>query len=1098
MKRIYSGVRARLIWLVMLAVIPALALIIYNGLEQRSNAYALAEKDALSFLQQISHDQNLTFLKAEQLLLALGKIPAINTFNVEACNSLLSSLISEYRSYISFAVFDTKGELICSGPPPKRQFNIADRPHFRAAMQTKRLATSGYVVSRMLDKPSLFIAQPMLGDDNEPFGLVNTGLDLRWLDDFLTRSSVPLGATLTLFDSDGIVLAHYPQDQGQVGATHPKKFLVDQAVGSNARGSMVLLEGDKRNLYVYQPLSDKSPNTYVSMSIPLDVILAPANHTLRRNLILLGMVALLIIAAAWAGGNFFVLRYLNALVTATRRLRQGDLAARTALPAGNTEFHELANDFDSMAHELELREHEQRRVEQALRKLAQGSRIDNHHLYLRSLVRHLADALHIDNCLIALLNDADGSALTSEIVYSRGKYIENFTFDITDTPCQDIFIEGLCMHEASAQASFPDGHPLSSMGMESCAACSLKNADGKPLGLLMLFDHKKLEHPVLVKSLLPVFASRVAIEIEHMRGEKERSRLFRELQIAATAFESNEGLFISDQEGRILRINKSFSDLTGYLPDEVKHQTPEMLMLASGDKSHFKRIWIAVQEVGHWKGEEIFIRRDGEHINVALSISAVRDKEGAIINYVFHFQDISARKEAESRIKHMVYHDALTNLPNRLLVMDRLKQAISLARRRDHFGVLMYLDLDHFKNINDSLGHSYGDRLLIEVTRRFQAVLREEDTIARLGGDEFVALVPQLSNSYAEAARDAQMIAEKLRDSLHKPFEVLDKTLRIGLSIGVAVFPEHGVTAEDLLKKADMAMYSAKNAGRNTVRFFKSELQEALVKRLRLEAELQTAKVQEQFVLYFQPQLDMKEQRVVGSEALLRWNHPTHGITMPDKFIPLLEDTGMITDVGQWVLLQACQRVVAMSNRIDPKDHPLRISVNVSPRQFHQQDFVQKVEQVLDLTGIAPELLDLEITEGIVIQDTEDAIEKMHALKRRGVNFSIDDFGTGYSSLSYIKRLPIDTLKIDRGFVRDCINDPNDRAIVLAIINMAKSLGFFIVAEGVETEQQVQFLQEHGCDFYQGYYFSKPVPEDEYLNLLARENRDKIKLLDSF
>ncbi len=504
------------------------------------------------------------------------------------------------------------------------------------------------------------------------------------------------------------------------------------------------------------------------------------------------------------------------------------------------------------------------------------------------------------------------------------------------------------------------------------------------------------------------------------------------------------------------------------------------------------------QEVGQWKGEEIFVRRDATHINVALSISAVRDKEGEIINYVFHFQDISARKEAESRIKHMAYHDALTNLPNRLLVMDRLKQAISLARRREHFGALMYLDLDHFKNINDSLGHSYGDRLLIEVTRRFQSALREEDTIGRLGGDEFVALVPQMSSSYAEAARDAQMIAEKLRESLLQPFDVLDKTLRVGLSIGVAVFPEHGVTAEDLLKKADMAMYSAKNAGRNTVRFFKSELQEALVKRLRLETELQTAKVQEQFILFFQPQVDMKTQRILGSETLLRWNHPANGLTTPDKFISLLEDTGMITDVGQWVLMQACERMVAMSKRIDSKDHPLRISVNVSPRQFHQQDFVQKVEQVLDLTGIAPELLDLEITEGIVIQDTEEAIEKMHALKRRGVNFSIDDFGTGYSSLSYIKRLPIDTLKIDQGFVRDCINDPNDRAIVLAIINMAKSLGFFIVAEGVENEQQLQFLQEHGCDYYQGYYFSKPVPEDDYLNLLVRENREKIKLLDSF
>jgi diguanylate cyclase (GGDEF)-like protein len=480
--------------------------------------------------------------------------------------------------------------------------------------------------------------------------------------------------------------------------------------------------------------------------------------------------------------------------------------------------------------------------------------------------------------------------------------------------------------------------------------------------------------------------------------------------------------------------------------------------------------------------------RDGTIKTVDVSVEPI--ELGGVNCLLLTARDTSELREAEARIQHLAYHDALTDLPNRALLMDRLKQQIALLQRHSLRGALLFLDLDHFKHINDSLGHSVGDSILQMVTARLEASVRQEDTVARLGGDEFVVLITGIEGSRLDTAQQVRQLAEKLRDLLAEPMLLDGHRLQITPSIGIALIPDDGATPDDLLKRADIAMYRAKDAGRNTVQLFHESMQQAASERLRLENGLRMALARREFNLHYQPQVDARDSRIVGAEALLRWRHPTRGPQSPARFIRVLEDSGLIVEVGQWVIEEACRtgaRLLA-EGRIDIENFSL--SVNISPRQFRQSDFVERLLALLHKTKLPPRLLKLEITEGIVIQQLDDTIARMQRLREVGVRFAMDDFGTGYSSLTYLKRLPVDSLKIDQSFVRDAPNDSNDAEIVRAIVAMGHSLGLELVAEGVETPEQLTLLAEQGCHLYQGYLFSRPVPLDDFIALLpSREQQ---------
>ena len=563
----------------------------------------------------------------------------------------------------------------------------------------------------------------------------------------------------------------------------------------------------------------------------------------------------------------------------------------------------------------------------------------------------------------------------------------------------------------------------------------------------------------------------------------ERKQAEEALRIAAAAFESQEGIVITDAKNVILRVNRSFTEITGYTAEEVVGQPVEMLRSDRHGPDFYAAMWEAIGHTGGWQGELWGRRKNGEIYPKWLTITAMKSDDGVVTHYVETETDISTRKAAEDQITHLAFYDPLTQLPNRRLLLERLQQALALSARSGQRGALLFIDLDHFKTLNDTLGHDKGDLLLQQVALRLVTCGREGDTVARLGGDEFVVLLEGLSEHPEEAATQGETVGEKILSTLNQPYLLAGHENRSTPSIGVTLFDGHQTTIEELLKQADLAMYQSKTAGRNTLRFFDPKMQALVSERAALEVDLREAVRQQQFILYYQPQV-IGEGRITGAEALLRWRHPQRGLVSPAEFIPLAEESGLILQLGQWVLQTACAQLAAWGTQ--PNTAHLLMAVNVSANQLHQGDFVDQVLAVLGKTGANPKKLKLELTESQLVSDVENTIAKMSTLKAHGVGFSLDDFGTGYSSLSYLKRLPLDQLKIDQGFVRDILIDPNDAAIAKMVVALAESMGLTVIAEGVEIEAQRDFLSRLGCHAYQGYLFSRPLPLAEFEALLRR------------
>ncbi len=571
--------------------------------------------------------------------------------------------------------------------------------------------------------------------------------------------------------------------------------------------------------------------------------------------------------------------------------------------------------------------------------------------------------------------------------------------------------------------------------------------------------------------------------IVFLRDVSERKEMEEVLRIAAITFDTQEGIMITDPDGNILRINQAFRDLTGFSADEVIGQNPRIFQSGRHDADFYRAMWSVLLSTGKWSGELWDKRKNGEIYPKAMTITAVYGEHQQVTHYVAVFRDISQHKKSEQEIHQLAFYDSLTKLPNRRLLLDRLHQALAVSARYSRHGALLFLDLDHFKTINDTQGHSMGDQLLIEVARRLQACVREGDSVARLGGDEFVVVLEDLGSGADEAATQTEAVAEKIRLELEKPYLLSEFECLVSVSIGISLFRGHQGSAESLLQHADVAMYQAKMAGRNAIRFFDPQMQTALNLRAAMEADLRHALDKQQFCLHYQIQVDSLR-RPLGAEVLLRWDHPERGQVPPLQFISLAEETGLIVPIGLWVLKTACAQLKVWQGVSSMRD--LTLAVNVSAKQFRQGDFVAQVNRVLLESGAKPSHLKLELTESTVLENVEDTISKMRELKLLGVSFSLDDFGTGYSSLQYLKRLPLDQIKIDQSFVRDIITDPNDAAIVQTIIAMTEALGLNVIAEGVEAEEQCEFLDKHGCHAFQGYLFSKPVPIEQFKALLHK------------
>ncbi len=549
------------------------------------------------------------------------------------------------------------------------------------------------------------------------------------------------------------------------------------------------------------------------------------------------------------------------------------------------------------------------------------------------------------------------------------------------------------------------------------------------------------------------------------------------LRLAEKVFEHTfEGIMITSPQNIIESVNPAFTFITGFQAREVIGQTPEILSSGRHGTPFYQAMWNEMKEKGHWQGEIWNRRKNGEIYPEWLTINEIRDSAGKITNYVAIFSDITERKAAESHVRHLAHHDALTDLPNRILFVERLNHAIVHAHRSGQQVAVMFLDLDRFKLINDTLGHSVGDRLLQAIGQRLIACMREDDTVARMGGDEFTILIENVPDT-----GNLSSLAQKIITELSQPIILDGHEIVVTTSIGICVYPDDSEQADALIKHADAAMYLAKEKGRNNFQFFTAEMNAHAFERMTMETRLRKALERQEFALHYQPQVDIGTHQIAGMEALLRWNQPAAGLIPPAQFIPVAEDTGLIVPIGEWVLLEACTQNKAWQDEGLP---PMRVSVNMSGRQFRQNNLVEVIGNILEKTGLKAEYLELEITESIAMVNADETVTKLHALKAMGIRISMDDFGTGHSSLSYLKQFPIDTLKIDKSFVQDLTPNSTDSTIATAIAAMAHGLKLKVITEGVETEEQLTYLKGMHRDQVQGYYFSQPLPPDQFAALL--------------
>jgi diguanylate cyclase (GGDEF)-like protein/PAS domain S-box-containing protein len=563
----------------------------------------------------------------------------------------------------------------------------------------------------------------------------------------------------------------------------------------------------------------------------------------------------------------------------------------------------------------------------------------------------------------------------------------------------------------------------------------------------------------------------------------ERKRAEERLLLSDRVFRNtSEAIIITTPNGEIIEVNPAFEDITGWKRDEIIGQNPRIMKSDRQDPSFYKTMWQHIHKHGWWSGEIWDRKKSGEEYPKWLTINAVKDADKKITHYIGIFSDISKAKATEQQLQQMAFYDTLTGLPNRTLCRERMEQELKNARRQNSKVALLFLDLDRFKDINDSLGHSAGDLLLVQAAQRLRHCVRETDTVARLGGDEFNVILGGIENPQA-----SQRIAEKIIECMADPFIIQGHEINMGASIGISLYPDNGTDYDTLSKSADTAMYKAKEAGRNTYRFFTDELQAAIKRRLLLEKELRIGLRQDNGLsLHYQPKVNMQTGHIVGMEALLRWNHPKLGTISPSEIIPIAEDTGLILLLGEWVLNQACQQNATW---IRNGHMPVRMAVNLSNRQFEQKGLAESIQSILKHTGLDPEHLELEITESMVMRDADKAIVALNRLRQLGIQIAMDDFGTGYSSLSYLKQLPIHSLKIDKSFVDDIGKSDDAATIASTIISMAGRLGVKVVAEGIETKEQMEYLRNEGCDEMQGYYYSRPLPASDFIRLLDEQKK---------
>ncbi len=781
-------------------------------------------------------------------------------------------------------------------------------------------------------------------------------------------------------------------------------------------------------------------------------------------------------------------RRLDHLISTTQLVEQGLRSERASLTF-NDEVGQLAHSFNAMLDTLHDSEVKLGRLNRLYAAWIACNEIttQNHHEteLLNGICQELAKQVPFELVWIGV-PDSDGWVTIHAVAGAGIDYLDGIRISVDANKVEGRGPLGTAIREGKYSV-FNDflNTPESAFWADRAARHHFKAAaaypifkSGKCYGGIGVYSSEVNFFTPELSSLMNGLSEDVSLALTNLELEKQRQSNMVQLERAAKVFEySKEAILVTDADSQIISVNRSFTEITGYQVEDVMGRTPKMFSSGRHDNEYYKLMWDAIIQKGSWQGEIWNKRKNGEIYPEDLTVISVKNDSGELVNFIAIFSDISERKMAEDRILQLAHYDVLTGLPNRVLFIDRLSQSLIQAQRNHTKVALLFLDLDRFKHINDTLGHDAGDQLLKMVSSRLMECVREQDTVSRQGGDEFIAVLPDTD------AAGAALVANKMLELVIQPYKIAEHILHISSSIGIAIYPDQAKDADTLIKLADVAMYEAKAAGRNRYMCFEPSMNSEAYERLTLENSLRVALERNELELYYQPQVDLIDNHIVGCEALIRWHHPERGMISPAMFIPLAEETGLIGPISDWVLQQAVQQCKDWRDKGLPD---LVVAVNLSALQFREGNLQEQVRGLLAENDLPADMIDLELTEGILMEGVERTLLTLRELRDLGVGISIDDFGTGYSSLSYLKRFPIRKLKIDQSFVRDVILDSSDAAMVRTIIVMAHSLNLHTIAEGVETKEQAEFLREVGCERAQGYLFGRPMPAGDFAALFKK------------
>jgi diguanylate cyclase (GGDEF)-like protein/PAS domain S-box-containing protein len=719
---------------------------------------------------------------------------------------------------------------------------------------------------------------------------------------------------------------------------------------------------------------------------------------------------------------------------------------------------------------------ERQKIQQATVAVAAGVSASTGTAFYTQLAHHMQQATGAQGAFVAQFLPGEPVTARTVVAAINGTAVANFDYPISGSPCASLLQTKECVAFNDVPLQFPESE-AARMGMRTYVGCRLDSSEGKPLGALFVLYEAANAPPPSVMEMIRIFAARAASELERRITDAQ----IREQ--ASLLDNAKDAIIVTDRDRRVRYWNKGAERLYGWTLADIQGRLVDNFLYQSANDA--RDATAEVLRHGQWQGEVACSRKDGARLTVETNSTLVQhadDPAGSILSIS---TDITQRKAVEREIQYLAYHDRLTALPNRHFLISRLEDVLHRTNRKSMYGALLCIDLDNFKTLNDTRGHDVGDLLLKQVSQRIREAIRSAGVVARFGGDEFIVLIEQLFDDREQSVTKVSAIAEDILYALGQPYMIGDHIHHGAASIGAALFTPGQETAGDAIKYADLAMYEAKRAGRSTVCFFDVAMQAKATARAILETDLRQAISAGEFFLEYQPQVHAGG-RIIGAEALVRWLHPQRGLVSPANFITVAEETGLIVPIGKWVLETACGELRRWAGDIETAN--LSMSVNVSVQQFRHPYFVDDVVAALDRSGANPRQLCLELTESLLVQDMDATIAKMLCLKEKGVTFSLDDFGTGYSSLSYLKRLPLDSLKIDRSFVRDIETDVNDAAISRTVIALGQSLGLHVIAEGVETNAQQEFLQHHGCDAFQGYLFSRPLSMEALKRFVTGNN----------